>query len=54
MVFVLCQAHMQEFKIGGSIVDPRHGGLGAQPPAAVAYLTKDNPENQLLIYTAIK
>ena len=30
-----------------SIVDPRRGGLGAQPPAAVAYLTKNNPENPL-------
>ena len=29
-----------------SIVDPRCGGLGVQPPAAVAYLTKDNPENR--------
>ena len=37
-----------------SIVDPRHGGLGAQPPAVVAYLTKDNPENPLLTHTAIK
>ena len=37
-----------------SIVDPRCGGLGVQPPAAVAYLTKDNPENPLLTHTAIK
>ena len=37
-----------------SIVDPRHGGLGAQPLAAVAYLTKDNSENLLLTHTAMK
>ena len=30
-----------------SMVDPRCGGMGAQPPAAVAYLTKGNPENLL-------
>ena len=37
-----------------SIVDPRHRGLGVHPPAAVTYLTKDNPENPLLTHTAIK
>ena len=35
-----------------SIVDPRCGGLRVQPPAAVAYLIKDSPENLLLTYTA--
>ena len=44
------QARTQEVGMGVliySIVDPRRGGLGAQPPAAVAYLTKNNPENPL-------
>ena len=48
---------MQEVEMGAliySIVDPRHGGLGAQPLAAVAYLTKSNPENPLLTHTVIK
>ena len=47
---------MQKVGIGvliQSIVDPRCGGLGVQPPAAVAYLTKDSPENPLLTHSAI-
>ena len=40
---------MQEVGTGvliQSIVHHRHGGLGGVAPAAVAYLTKDNPENR--------
>ena len=48
------QARTQKIRMGvliQSIVDPRHRGLGAP---AVAYLTKDNPENPLLTHTAKK
>ena len=51
------QAHMQKVGMGGSnssIVESRCGGVGVQPPAAVVYLTKDNPENPLLTHIAIK
>ena len=40
------QAHMQEVGMGGSnLLNSRSQmqGYGAQPPAAVAYLTKNNP-----------
>ena len=36
-----------------AIVDPKCRGLGAQSPATVAYLTKDNPENSQLTHTTI-
>ena len=51
------QARTQEVGMGVliySIVEPRRGDLGAQPPADVAYLTKHNPENPLLTHTVIK
>ena len=49
------QACTQKIGMGGSnSVNSRSQMLGAQPPAAVAYLTKDNPENPLLTHTAKK